>query len=375
MLKNQRLNFKSLVASLNVSPGELTHAADKTHQHFLPHFCGVQALLSLMISAQMLAFGVALLSPERYGDFWSNLGLVSLFVQWIALLSALILCGVRNYTRLREPVAVACGCFAVLCGITLLGSEVAYRIASPFFGAQNHDGDDDHLFFLLRNLIVGALIYAPLLRYWYIKFLWQQQLIAQTQARLQMLQARIRPHFLYNTLNTAVCLIRTQPQQAEQLIEDLAALFRYSLAQGLKPVSLAEEIQVVKKYLEVEALRLGTRCQVRWELDQMPLDGQLPPLILQPLVENAIYHGLEQLSQGGVIEIRGHCPTPQTLFIEIINPIPLIASARVQSHGMGMAQANIRERIKAWFGDSAALQCETRDQHYHITLQIPYVPA
>lgn len=375
MLKNQHLNFKNLVASLNMSPGEKTYTAEKTDNHFLPHFCAVQALLSLMISAQMLAFGVALLSPERYGDFWSHLGLVSLFVQWLALLSALILCGVRNYTPMCEPVAVACGCFVVLCGITLLGSEVAYRIAAPYFGVQNHDGENGHLFFLLRNLIVGALIYAPLLRYWYIKFLWQQQLTAQTQARLQMLQARIRPHFLYNTLNTAVCLIRTQPLQAERIIEDLASLFRYSLAQGLKPVSLAEEIQVVKKYLEVEALRLGTRCQVRWELDQMPLDGQLPPLILQPLVENAIYHGLEQLSQGGVIEIRGHSPNPQTLRIEIVNPIPLIAAARAQPRGMGIAQANIRDRIKAWFGDSAVLQCETRDQHYHVTLQLPYVPV
>ena len=230
----------------------------------------------------------------------------------------------------------------------------------------------NHEYFLLRNLFVGAVIAGPILRYFYVQHQWRLQVQAESNARLQALQARIRPHFLFNSMNTIASLTRSRPEQAETAVENLADLFRASMnAQGLH--SWQEEMLLCQRYLEIEAMRLGDRLRVDWQVDDLPADALLPPLLVQPLLENAIYYGIEPLAEGGVIIIRGKKDHNQ-LQIQVQNPF---SSGNNHHHeGNHLALENIRERITTLFGEAGTLQLEQHEHGYSVTLSFPYrVPA
>lgn len=192
---------------------------------------------------------------------------------------------------------------------------------------------------------------------------------ALAAARLQALQARIRPHFLFNSLNAVLSLIRRDPKRAEMALEDLADLFRVLMSDGQKFVRLAEEIALLERYARLEQLRLGERLRIVWEMDNAPQDALLPPLVLQPLLENAVYHGVEPgVGTGEVlvhIEGRG-----KRVLIRLVNPFPPESAHRP---GNRMALDNLRERLELFFDAEARLDTRTSDGRFEVEIEFPCV--
>jgi two-component system sensor histidine kinase AlgZ len=192
---------------------------------------------------------------------------------------------------------------------------------------------------------------------------------AVAEARIQALQARIRPHFLYNSINAVLSLIRSEPRRAERALEDLADLFRVLMADNSTLVPIGQELELVRQYLALETLRLGERLHVRWNTDTMRPDALVPPLVLQPLVENAVYHGIEPSERGGEIEIDVGVADGQ-LLMSLSNPYP--GGAR-PSAGNRMALTNIRERLQLHFDAEATMRSEVKDGQYKVTIRMPYI--
>jgi len=335
---------------------------------FLPSFCDVRMVFAVVVIAQLLAFIITLVSPGVMQDAWGNLGLISLFMQWIALTSAAMLCVCRPMlARMGNRVAAVVSYLLVLL-VTAVVSELAFwlMLASTVFPEISID---QHAVFLLRNLTIATVIAAIVLRYLYVQFQWRQQLKAEARARIQALQARIRPHFLFNSMNTIAALTRSAPEVAETAIEDLSDLFRASLNTSQQQATLAEELTLARRYLGIEALRLGERLSVEWHMDGVPQTTVLPPLILQPLLENAIYHGIERLPKGGTIQVEGHCKDG-FVTIAISNPV-LSKTASEQPAGHRIAQENIRQRLQIIFGDSASLVSTLTAGVYKVVMHFP----
>ena len=193
---------------------------------------------------------------------------------------------------------------------------------------------------------------------------------AATAAKLAELQSRIRPHFLFNTLNSAIALVRQEPARAEALLEDLSDLFRAALAEHGESVTLAQEIELAKNYLSIEQVRFGDRLQVQWQLDPAANLAKLPPLLLQPLVENAVHHGVEPSAQGGKI-IISTTKTSNKVVIEIANTLPPSDSNRALSTGQGMALNNVRGRLSLLHDIESSFQAVVKDGHYVVRMELP----
>jgi two-component system sensor histidine kinase AlgZ len=335
---------------------------------FLPSFCDVRMVFAVVVIAQLLAFIITLVSPGVMQNAWGNLGLISLFMQWIALTSAALLCVCRHVlARMGNRLAAVVSYLLVLL-VTAVVSELAFwlMLASTVFPEISVDL---RATFLLRNLAISTVIAAIVLRYLYVQFQWRQQLKAEARARIQALQARIRPHFLFNSMNTIAALTRSAPETAETAIEDLSDLFRASLNNSQQQATLAEELTLAQRYLSIEALRLGERLTVQWNMDGVPLTTMLPPLILQPLLENAIYHGIERLPEGGTIQVDGHSQDG-CVAIAISNPV-LSGAAGEQPAGHRIAQENIRQRLQIIFGDRASLVSTLTAGVYKVVMHFP----
>lgn len=192
---------------------------------------------------------------------------------------------------------------------------------------------------------------------------------AVTEARLQALQARIRPHFLFNSINGVLGVLRAEPKRAEAALEDMADLFRVLMRENRTLQPLQDEITLTRQYLNLEKLRLGDRLNVVWKLEKMPTDAMVPPLVLQPIAENAVYHGIEPTQASGTIEIdvsrlRGE------LIITVKNPF--LEQAGAHHGGNKMAMSNIRERLALHFDAEARMVAGPRDGRYQVQLILPY---
>lgn len=182
------------------------------------------------------------------------------------------------------------------------------------------------------------------------------------------LTARIRPHFLFNALNAVLSLIRSEPRRAEAAIEELADLFRVLMQENVDLVPLSREIELARKYLDLERLRLGDRLQVRWDIESCPPDALVPPLMLQPLLENAVYHGVEPAERPAEIVVN-FSRRGEQLLIEFSNPT---VAGGDEHAGNRMALANIRERLALFFDLEASLEVELRDGRYLVRMSMPY---
>jgi two-component system sensor histidine kinase AlgZ len=202
----------------------------------------------------------------------------------------------------------------------------------------------------------------------YLRLLTKAHSPALAEARLQALQARIRPHFLFNSLNAVLALIRKDPQRAERTLEDLADLFRTLMSDARQFVRLADEISLLERYAEIEQLRLGERLRITWDLDDAPADALLPPLVLQPLLENAVYHGVEPGTGTSDVLVR-IVKRGDRVLAQIENPY---LEAEVQRAGNRMALENIRERLQLFFDAEARLAIKASDGRYRVELEIPY---
>jgi two-component system sensor histidine kinase AlgZ len=343
-------------------PSKREHPGDGL---FLPDFCSIQMLFVVVVIGQLLAF-VLMLAGSSPGQRWEELGLISLFVQWVALSSVLALCLLRPLLRRLNNTQAGYASYALLLLICLFISELAYHLVGNVIVTAASPGWE-HADFLLRNLAISAIISAISLRYFYIQYCSQQSLQAETTSRIEALQARIRPHFLFNSMNVIASLTRRDAALAEAAIEDLAQVFRASLANAQQQVSLRDELEICRSYLHIEQLRLAERLKCHWQVDEQLMDQSLPSLLIQPLVENAVIHGIEPLAEGGEIMIRIYAEASDWL-IEIDNPC---ADCQVDTRGNQIAQANIRERLAAIYADRASMQIEAGEGRYRVRIRLP----
>lgn len=336
-------------------------------QGFIPDFCNGHNVFLVILGSELLALILAL-APGFSGEgFWTRLALVSLFVQWVALGSVSVFCYAKDKLAALNSRQSAIFVYSTILLMTLLVSLASIWLVDALYIQE--------MTFTLawqtiaRSLIICAIVIAVMLRYFYVQHQWLINTEAEVKARIQALQARIRPHFLFNSMNTIASLTRSNPEQAEKAVEDLADLFRVSLADR-DHISLAEEVHVTRGYLSIEVHRLGARLKLEWEIDEdVDLNTRIPALIIQPLVENALYHGIEPLTEGGTVKIALK-NKPDSIEISVSNPF---SSDMEQSTHKGnrMAQENIRQRLQLEYGEAGTLNIKTDDNRYVVSFKIP----
>lgn len=331
---------------------------------FLPNFCNVRVIFAVVVTAELLALILALGDSVLGSDFTYNLSLYSLFIQWIALSWTALVCMLR--TRLSGMPNWASG-LLVWCLVLVLA--ILFTELSVYL-LEFHRPGEGHPFFLVKTVSISGIVAALVLRYLYLQFLWRLQVIAESQARLQSLQSRIRPHFLFNSMNTIASLIRSKPEMAEETVFDLSDLFRATLSDASNLSTLGKELELAQGYLRIEVQRLGDRLEVEWDLEELPMEAEMPALILQPLLENAVYHGIEPSSITGKIQIVGRYRRQQ-VNISIRNSKPP-RSDRTHASGNRMALDNIRQRLQGFYQDRAGLTHSEVEGDYQVRLFFPY---
>jgi two-component system, LytTR family, sensor histidine kinase AlgZ len=338
---------------------------------WLPEFCQAATVYSAMLLAEIVVI-IAVLAPGAAGaDWWSSLTTGTVLAQWIALCNVALLCLLRRYL-LRMPGGLALALMlSLLLTTTYCMAWLAFVVDRALnFGLMAKTQTLDHF---APGITAMALLMALLgLRYSYVHLQWRRQVETQARVEVEALTARIRPHFLFNSMNTIAGLVQVDADLAEQMIEDLSELFRAALNAGAADHSLQREFELCRHYLAIEQLRLGERLQVQWDVDEAPADLQVPPLLLQPLVENAVYHGVQPLPQGGLVSISARV-SGKHLEIRIQNPLPANADSIPASvaKGHGMAQENVRQRLHYAYRGAARLALEQPGGYYAVTVILP----
>ena len=324
----------------------------------LPNFCNLGVMLRAVVVVNIFVLAAAILrasSPTAIAaEFLSLAG----FAEPALILSLLALCAVR---RVLHAVGYVVSWIAVL----------AFELVLAFF-----------LYHMVRGLIPGGaampftqvalvVLFGTAFTLAYFDLRSRALSPAIAEARIQALQARIRPHFLYNSINAVLSLMRAEPRRAERALEDMADLFRVLMADNRTLAPIGQEVELAKQYLAIEVIRLGDRLRVAWNTERMPGDALVPSLVLQPLLENAVYHGIEPAEAGGEISIEV-ARAGDRLVISLANPYP--GEGR-QTAGNRMAIANIKERLQLHFDDEADMRSETTGGVYRVTIRLPYLTA
>lgn len=335
--------------------------ARKPENAALPDFCSLASVFTLVVVAELVVIIDALAPDARM--HWRGFSTATVFVVWLALLASLLLCTLKRLL-IRWPRAfawpLAWGALVAL--VALASAVVAWLDHAGDFGLTPVSA----LRFVVGNTVLAALLGAALLRYFYVLAEWRARLAAVARAQFDALQARIRPHFLYNSMNTVAALVRVDPAAAERTVEDLSELFRASLGAGDEPSTLGAELGLIDRYLAIEQLRLGDRLKVERDLAGLPDDLEMPALLLQPLVENAVYHGIQPHREGGTLRIAGR-RAGDSVEIEIANPLPDIAAVPRSGHGLD----NVRRRVAYHFGDRGALETQSDGSVFRVVVRLP----
>jgi two-component system sensor histidine kinase AlgZ len=343
---------------------------EASRQLYLPDFCTARAVLAIVIICELTALVLALARNEVALGFWPDLARTSMFLLWIGLFGAGMLCALRGYLNQQTVAKGSALVLALTAVLVTLISSVAYYFGSR--GGWFTDSaliPDDHWTFLVRNVVIALIVTALALRYFYVMHEWRHNVELQARARVHALQARIRPHFLFNSMNTIAALTRSNPARAEEAVQDLADLFRANLNEKRNEIALSEEIDVARTYQRMEQLRLGERLRVDWKIDVLPSDALVPGLTLQPLLENAIYHGIEPRPEGGTVTVTGEF-NKGMITIVVRNPMP-IASLTIRD-GNRLALANIKERLDLMYGERATVKSGRFDEEFIVTLRFPF---
>lgn len=332
----------------------------------IPDLCNATALSVLVLVAQLLA--VVLLFA---GDVsWARFALLSLFVQWITLTSAGVLCSTRRLLARLGTVPGALVAYAIVLTVTLAVGLVADRVM-----AGGVDGGPIDWRNIGAQLVISGIIAGLALRYFYVQQQLRQREQAELQSRIQALQSRIRPHFLFNSMNIIASLIATDPDAAEDVVLDLSELFRASLNDAGNQVWLDDELDLCQRYVRIEQLRLGDRLQLSWQVaeDVQSRRVKIPLLTLQPLLENAIYHGIQPRPDGGLIRVSV-AAVEGVLEIRVSNPLPG-DDGQTKSEGNRMAINNIRSRLQTLYGSAASLTNRPEGDEYRVELSFPIAGA
>jgi len=331
-----------------------------------PLLCRWRLLLAVMAVTQVSVLLIAVGTLSEFSAVW--LGSVSLYAQALALVTAFGVCLGRPWLCRLSARGAWVGSWIVAVVVALAFSYSA-GIIGTVLGVG--PGRESFAIFVWQSVLSVALVGMALFRYLFVHAQWRAQLLAQSEARVQALQARIRPHFLFNSLNTIASLIPDEPVSAERAIEDLADLFRGSMRRADSLISLSEELDLARRYLEMEQRRLGDRLRVEWRVVELPDGASILPLTLQPLLENAVAHGIQPRQDGGELKVYGRSEKDNVV-ITISNPL---APDEHDSTGHGMALANIRERLELAFGPTASLITHQNKEQFFAVLSLPYVES
>ena len=321
----------------------------------IPNFHNLGVNLRLLVIVNGMVILAAILLSTNLSSFIKALTSLSAFVQPVLILSILLLYLLYPIlAKLNYIIANIC-----IIALSLALTSLALDTAQYLFTIDNAPAK---LHALLLTLLTSLIVL------YYFNLQYRAYSPALVEARLQALQARIRPHFLFNSINAVLSLIRSQPKRAETALEDMADLFRVLMADNRDLVPLAQEIALCRQYLALEKLRLEDRLHITWQIDNMPPDALIPPLVLQPLLENAVYHGIEPLAEGGeiIVNIKS---IAKEVFILISNPYSSIIESK---NGNRMALNNIRERLLLHFDLEARLSSANKNNRHEVQMVIPY---
>ena len=320
----------------------------------LPNFRNLGIVLRILVIVDGICLAAALLETSEPLPLMEALVEMSAQAQPILLLSLLLLAAFNDLLhRLSYRSAI----------VALVAIEFAVATAMFFLGHHlfNAAGTLER-YWLFTLLTTGVLV-------GYFELRGRALSPALTEARLQALQARIRPHFLFNSINAVLSLMRQDPRRAEQVIEDLAEMFRVLMADNRQLTPFSQEIALAKQYLNIEQLRLGERLQVEWDIEGFPDDALVPPLVLQPLLENAVYHGIEPRVEAGVISIQLRRDGDRVRVV-LRNPYRPENDHHTGNH---MALANIRERLALHFDAEASIKTSAAEGSYEVHIVMPYI--
>jgi two-component system sensor histidine kinase AlgZ len=310
----------------------------------------------LIIVNIALALAAMVLSTSLM-DFSSTITAISSLAQPMLLLSLLLL-------YVSHPLIVKLNYWQGVSAIVLIIICVCLSVHALMI--QLLIFDEDHSLYTYLRIVLFALVLTAVTLY-YFNLLHRAYSPALAEARLQALQARIRPHFLFNSINAVLSLIRSQPRQAETALEDMAALFRVLMADNRDLVPLTQEIALCRQYLSLEKLRLEERLDIHWKIEHMPPEALIPPLILQPLLENAVHHGIEPLANGGIIRIHLYCKAKE-IHIVLKNPY---SGQITHTNGNQIALRNIKERLALHFDLEASLSNTKSNDEYQVHIILP----
>ncbi len=336
---------------------------------WLPDFCRRPRILVMLGMAELVVVLVALWPGREGGLGFSQFISASAFSLWLALAVAVLLC------RLRLPLSHLPPRLGAVLALVLAGL-IALFAAGIVYGLYTTIGastiDVGFWRFVLGSAAIAVLITAFVLRYFYVSDRWAAQLNANARAEADALQARIRPHFLFNSMNLIATLVRRDPIVAERAVLDLSDLFRAALGASEGDSTLMQEVELARRYLSIESLRLGDRLQVEWDLKEpLPWSLHLPHLVLQPLVENSVLHGISRLPEGGKLQIA-IWTDPVALHVRIRNPaVSPEASGLSLQAGAGHAQKSIAYRLAYRFHSRAKLVAGWESGGYTCELVIP----
>jgi len=338
----------------------------------LPDFCAGNTTLAVVLIVELVALVLSTARQPFHNNFWVDLASTSLFLLWQGLISAAALCRARPYL-LRLPASRAYGAALLLMLLAaLIVAEAVYQLGNRFglgFGVMSDVFPSSHAQFLLRTLAISFIVSCLALRYFHVSTEWRRSVELEAQARIRALQARIRPHFLFNSMNTIASLTRSDPERAEEAVEDLADLFRANLSEARAWIPLKEELEIARIYQRIEQLRLGDRLTVKWEIAELPMRTLVPSLLVQPLLENAVYHGIEPLPEGGTIVIAGGFDGER---IELSVSNPLSNNIANLKRGHGIALDNIQQRLELAWPGNARVELQQTDELYRVVLHFPY---
>lgn len=334
--------------------------SDGAKAPIVPDCCNLGIALRILVPLNLAAIVFAAVVGQSWLDAAARFVDIGMVMEPTALGSLVLLCALRKRVNgMKLPVqwltcivvpslialAVCWALYPILTGPNFAGSAAFWVLSRTLLAAMT-------AFTVTEVLHLRARAYSPSL----------------SEARLQALQARIRPHFLFNSLNTVLGLMRSDPRTAERTLENLADLFRVFMKDTRALLPLDEEVVTCQQYLAIEQLRLGDRLQIRWDLDQMPGDALLPSLLLQPLIENSVHHGIEPRTEPGEVFIRVTQPG-ERVRVEIVNPAQEQASVRP---GNQMALSNVRERLMLLYDMEAELKTSEEAGEFRLLLEIPY---
>jgi two-component system sensor histidine kinase AlgZ len=328
----------------------------------IPDCCNIGVIFRVLVAVNVAVLAAILLRTSGLRTGFLEFVEASILVEVACLSSLLALCGVRKLIRTMPQWAQRAACALVPAAVTAL--------LIHFFSTLDLFQQGFTNLTMAKGVLLAALFGIVLQHYFEMRTRAFSPALAE--ARLQALQARIQPHFLFNSLNAVLSLIRTEPRQAETTLEDLADLFRVLIRDGRDMTTLEDEIRVCKQYLSIEKVRLGQRLQVQWESVDISKEimsrAQIPSLLLQPLLENAVHYGVEPSSKPVLIQVH-LSRSIDRIDIAVVNPF----HGDAPSTGNHMALENIRERLALLYDVEAQLTTTVARGYFEVRLRFPYV--